>query len=188
MQIFLFADPRMFIMKNMDMTPMSQNMKNTNRFAEVNRPTEAIWKRAIRAPDSLLCSFSVFPESAAAKSTTDDIISKIIDMRFILKPKYIPKELMYGYCSDIDMLPDNIEDTNIESVMSMFIRVDPMIIFLGLLPLSRTVSTSAIIGTNYHYKYQWHHGRSQYKKCYYYYQSDYKCCYVDAGDFHSPAF
>src|ERR1700691_145679 len=91
---FLLAEPKVFIMKKSTTTPMSQNMKNRKRLDDVKSPTAAIWNNTIRRLDILGCSFSGFPDSAVASSTTDDMIKRIRDITLILKVRETPRELM----------------------------------------------------------------------------------------------
>jgi hypothetical protein len=93
--IFLFAEPSMFIMKNIAITPMSQNMKNMKRLAEVNSPAAAIWKSSISELESLVLSLSGLPATDVASSTIEDIIRSTMAMKFILKLRPIPREGMY---------------------------------------------------------------------------------------------
>ena len=76
-------------MKNIAMTPMSQKMKNRNRLAEVNSPTEAIWNITISADDTFGFSFSGLPAITADSSTMEDIKSSMSDTALILKLRLI---------------------------------------------------------------------------------------------------
>lgn len=92
----LFAEPRTFIITNMAITPMSQNMKNTNKLFALNRPIEAIWKSKIIVPESFVCSRSGFPAMLAASSTIDDIMSRTIDIPERLNDKGMFRYGMYA--------------------------------------------------------------------------------------------
>ncbi len=142
---FLFAEPRMFIMRKSAITPMSQNMKKSSRFADTKNPTAASWNRRIRTLAVLGFSRPGLAARAATNSTTADIISNIRDMISILNPRLIPSEGMYGYCSDMLALPVLNAIASMPKASSMFISVDARSTFLWLRP-NTAVAASAIIG------------------------------------------
>jgi hypothetical protein len=66
-------------MKKSAMTPISQNIKKSNRLPEVNRPIAANSKRSMRALDTFSCSCSGFPENRVTNATTDAISTNAND-------------------------------------------------------------------------------------------------------------
>jgi hypothetical protein len=82
--------------KNIAITPISQNIKNINKFRERKSPVLASWKSTIRNCVALCLVLCTFPASEVANNTMLDIMNNVKDIGLMPISKFMFRLLIKG--------------------------------------------------------------------------------------------